>query len=55
MMTNLGKTKEEIVYELVLSLNQGDTCYTKDRVCLAVTQYNQLVEEGIIEEIEEEK
>lgn len=33
--TNIGKTKEEIIYELLLSLNTGDSYYvkgTEDRI-----------------------
>lgn len=48
MNTNLGKTKEEIIYELVLSLNKGN--YGWDRVETAISQYNKLVQLGIIEE-----
>lgn len=49
-MTNLNKTKEEIVYELVLSLNKGDSYYVNQRVDVALEQYNKLVEKGIIKE-----
>lgn len=49
-MTNLNKTKEEIVYELVLSLNQGNSCCVEDRVDLALAQYEHLVEERIVVE-----
>ena len=50
MMTNLNKTKEEIIYELVLSLNQGNCRYAEDRVEIAMAQYAELVEERIIVE-----
>lgn len=52
--TNLGKTKEEIIYELLLSLNAGDSYYvkgTEDRVWLAKSQYERLVNEGVIKEL----
>ena len=54
--TNLNKTKEEIVYELLLSLNNGDSYYVQNdgsampRISLAIAQYNALVEKGIIVE-----
>lgn len=50
-MTNLNKTKEEIIYELVLSLNKGDSYYVDCRVDVALSQYNKLVEKGIIKEV----
>ena len=49
-MTNLNKTREEIIYELVLSFNKGDSCVPEDRVRLAVAQYTDLVYEKIITE-----
>lgn len=49
-MTNLGKTKAEIIVELVLSLNKGDSYYIDERVNVALEQYNKLVKKGIIEE-----
>lgn len=52
--TNLGKTKEEIIYELLLSLNAGDNYYvrsTDDRIQLAKHQYERLVDEGVIEKL----
>lgn len=52
--TNLGKTKEEIIYELLLSLNAGDNYYvrsTDDRIQFAKHQYERLVDEGVIEEL----
>lgn len=56
-MTNLNKTKEEIIFELVLSLNRGDSgflwsCGKADqRIKAAISQYESFVEEGIIKEI----
>ena len=58
-MTNLNKTKEEIIFELVLSLNQGDSGYitrgstAAPRVELAMAQYDALVHNNIIWEVEE--
>ena len=52
--TNIGKTKEEIIYELLLSLNTGDSYYvkgTEDRIWLAKHQYERLVNEGVIKEL----
>lgn len=49
-MTNLNKTKAEIIYELLLSLNRGDSSCITDRVMFAEHQYGQLVENGIIVE-----
>lgn len=51
-MTNLNKTREEIIYELVLSLNNGNVSYTDTRMELAIKQYNQLVQNGIIKNID---
>lgn len=48
MNTNLGKTKEEIIYELVLSINKGN--YEGYRIDKAISQYNELVANGIIVE-----
>ena len=60
-MTNLNKTKEEIIFELVLSLNQGDSGYitrssgqtAAPRIELAMAQYDALVHNNIIWEVEE--
>lgn len=52
MMTNLNKTKEEIIYEMVLSLNQGNCRYAEDRVEIAMAQYEELVKEEIVKEID---
>lgn len=49
-MTNLNKSKEEIIYELVLSLNKGDSYYVNQRVDVALEQYNKLVEKGVVKE-----
>ena len=58
-MTNLNKTKEEIIFELVLSLNQGDSGYITrasgktgaSRIELAMAQYDALVYNNIIWEV----
>lgn len=49
-MTNLNKEREEIIYELLLSLNSGASCYADTRVETAIAQYNSLVENKIITE-----
>lgn len=46
--SNLGKSKEEIVYELLISLNKGNSGYAGERVQAALDQYNKLVRAGII-------
>lgn len=43
-------TKEEIILQLVLSLNRGDSMSAELRVDMAERQYNQMVEHGIIKE-----
>ena len=45
-------TKEEIILQLVLSLNRGNSGGAYDRVGYAVRQYEQLVDRGIIKEEE---
>ena len=54
MMTNTGKTKAEVILELLLSLNRSGSGYINERVRYACDQYNTLVERGIIEEEEEQ-
>lgn len=55
--TNLGKTKAEIVYEIVLSLNAGNSgniwsIYSNDdRVGNALLIYNKLVDKGVVVEM----
>lgn len=56
-MTNIGKSKEEIILELLISLNQGDVgpidsmCdELNPRVQLALNQYEALVAVGVIKE-----
>ena len=49
-MTNLNKTREEIIYELVLSLNNGNNSYIGDRVEIAIRQYDEFVRHGVIKE-----
>ena len=43
-------TKADIILELVMSLNRGDSGGVYDRVKFAIMQYEALVEHGIIEE-----
>lgn len=45
---SLNKTKEEIIYELVLSLNKGNSGYVDQRVDYAIKQYEQLVKYKIL-------
>ena len=45
-------TKEEIILQLVLSLNRGNSGGAYDRVRYAIDQYEQLVDRGIIKEEE---
>ena len=55
-MTNLGKTKEEVIFELVKSLNMGDSYYARgatNRVTLAEEQYEEMVKRGVIVENEQ--
>ena len=53
MMTNTGKTKAEVILELVVSLNKGNSGYVDERVRYAREQYEELVKCGIIEEEED--
>lgn len=46
--TSLGKTNKQIIYELILSLNQGNTSYADYRVNTAIAQYKQLITNKII-------
>ena len=50
MMTNIGKTKAEIILDLVLSMNRGDSMSVEVRVQYAERQYNDMVARGIIKE-----
>lgn len=43
-------TKEELILELLLSLNKGNSGYITDRVSHVIFQYEKLVEAGIIKE-----
>ena len=45
-------TKEEIILQLVCSLNAGDSGYINDRVHYAIEQYERLVKKSIIKEEE---
>jgi hypothetical protein len=46
-------SKEEIILQLVLSLNRGNSGCAYDRVSYAIAQYDRLVAAGIIKEDEE--
>lgn len=46
-------SKAEIILQLVLSLNRGDSGGAYDRVHYAIAQYDRLVDAGIIKEEEE--
>lgn len=56
-MTNLMKTREQIIYELLISINRGNSDYLRSngeatpRVDLAIAQYEALVKRNIIKEI----
>ena len=50
MMTNIGKTKAEIIFDLVLSMNRGGCGTIADRPYYAIEQYERLVKKGIIVE-----
>ena len=46
-------SKEDIIFQILLSLNAGDSFYTEgdhDRVWLAIQQYKKLKANGIINE-----
>jgi len=43
-------TKEQIIIELLKSLNMGNSCWYADRVAMAIFQYEQLVKKGIVKE-----
>ena len=43
------KIKNQIIFDILISLNQGSCSYTGSRVNEAIKQYNELVERGIVE------
>ena len=52
-MTNLGVTKEEMIYQFVISLNKGGYAsgvYAGEVVAKAIGEYDALVNKGIIKE-----
>lgn len=53
MMTNIGKTKAEVILDLVLSLNRGNSGSIESRPRFAEQQYKELVGRGIIKEEDE--
>jgi hypothetical protein len=52
MMTNINKIKADIIMELLISLNNGNSGTIADRPYYAIEQYKRLVEKGIIQENE---
>ena len=50
MMTNTRKTKAEVILELVLSMNRGNSGSIESRPRFAEQQYKELVGRGIIVE-----
>ena len=48
-------TKEEIILQLVLSLNRGNSGGAYDRVSFAIAQYERLVAAGVIKEDEQDE
>ena len=44
------KTREDIIYELLISLNQGNSGDINHRIQYAIEQYEELVSEDIIKE-----
>lgn len=51
----LNKSREEIIYELLLSLNQGDSGYYDERVGIAISQYNALIHKGVLPDEDEDE
>ncbi len=51
-MTNLGMTKEEIIYSFIIAINKGPAGGdpSGEIVCKAINEYNKLVKEGIVVE-----
>lgn len=52
-MTNLGMTKEEMIYQFVISLNKGgyaDKAYAEQIVEEAIDEYDTLVKNGVVKE-----
>ena len=52
-ITNLGATKEEMIYQFIISLNQGGYAsgvYAGEVVAKAIGEYDALVNKGIIKE-----
>jgi len=48
------KTREDIIYEILISLNQGNSGDINNRIQYAIEQYEELVSEGIIKEDKDE-
>ena len=52
-ITNLGATKEEMIYQFIISLNKGGYAsgvYAGEVVAKAIGEYDALVNKGIIKE-----
>jgi len=47
----MDKTKEEIIFELLLSINKGGGGALSLNVDVAISQYNKLVEKGVIKPV----
>ena len=45
--TNIPLTKGQALFQLLLSLNKGDTAYATERVHRAIEQLEQLESEGV--------
>lgn len=52
VITNLGKTNCEIVFELIKSLNCGNSADYESRIGIATRQYRAMVAAGIVKENE---
>lgn len=53
IMTNLGITKEEMIYQFIISLNKGgyaDKTYAEGIVEEAIGEYDALVNNGVVKE-----
>ena len=52
MNINILHNKEKVILRLLESLNAGDSGYYDDRLHIAIYQYEQLIKQGIIKEVE---
>lgn len=44
----INKSREDIIFELLISLNQGNCAYVDERVDYAIKQYDVLLARGIV-------